>query len=530
MQKQRIQKYNKYVVAEDFILVENYNNIMQLPTFVRAVINTTSKEYLIEKKQSINALAACFLLSGQKSIITRARKSIAGFKLREGALLGCRTTLRRRNLYTIMDKLLIFTLPRLNSGKKKNTKSVLESTNNPLLKESLPDIKNGCILNQDQSKHTTPLAQQERYQLNVNLEHLEKNHNEQIHTRETRNPPKRLHHLAFGIKDFILIPELQEFLPLFQAIRGINLGISFSNPKIKSIPLFTNQLPILKGIGSQYKQTNFDWESSIRTHKQDSLLSLPYKERCLTNLVCSIHNKEKQIPQSTQNPSSGVHNIITKKATPPCPWDEIPPCPWDEIPPCSSDDTPSFSSDDTPCSIWLDTPFCACNKMPSYPWGDTPSCSWERATPCPWDETPSCPWDEILKNTPAYNLVESEKINHLLLLPFVPKHLEKPPLYKKSNKRLSKHTRDLQHYISINQEIEKEFTIFMNTWCTRVNTNISQLIANAPSERLNPALDQIHQTINQSSLTNTFCKFSDTCFTKNHRNTLFLTSFQYPKH
>jgi ribosomal protein L5 len=52
------------VVAEDFILISNYN-IMELPNFLRVVVNTASKEYLDEKKQSTNALAACFLLSGQ---------------------------------------------------------------------------------------------------------------------------------------------------------------------------------------------------------------------------------------------------------------------------------------------------------------------------------------------------------------------------------------------------------------------------------------------------------------------------------
>ena len=121
MQKQRINKYNKYVVAEDLLILSKYNSVMEFPFFLRAVINTSSKEYLIDKKESISALAAGLLLSGQKTISTRARKSIAGFKLREGALIGCRTTLRRKKLYTILDKLLIFVLPRLYSEKINDT-------------------------------------------------------------------------------------------------------------------------------------------------------------------------------------------------------------------------------------------------------------------------------------------------------------------------------------------------------------------------------------------------------------------------
>jgi hypothetical protein len=208
MQEQRIDKYNKYVVAEDFLLVSNYNNIMEFPAFLRVVINTTSKEYLTERKQSINALAACFLLSGQKSPPTRARKSIAGFKLREGALLGCRTTLRKKRLYTIIDKLLVFALPRLYStnGNKVTSR-----------------------LNKKRLRGLTPLSSNRK----------------QSFTFSALKTPRegQIYHFAnlfFGIKDLLLMPELQEFLPLFESVRGINLGISFSNPRIKGTSLLAD--------------------------------------------------------------------------------------------------------------------------------------------------------------------------------------------------------------------------------------------------------------------------------------------------
>lgn len=286
MQEQRIDKYNKYVVAEDFLLVSNYNNIMELPTFLRAVINTTSKEYLTERKQSINALAACFLLSGQKSIPTRARKSIAGFKLREGALLGCRTTLRKKRLYTIIDKLLVFALPRLYSenGNKvtsrRDEKQSFTSSrggNNTLLRllskasevehtftlkrhSNFYSARESSILNQSHSKGTETLSREEGYRLSINLGHVKKNNSKNKEVAKengeqvkqsftstftssfTSRREGQIYHLALGIKDLLLMPELQEFLPLFEPVRGINLGVSFSNPRIKGTSLVANFL------------------------------------------------------------------------------------------------------------------------------------------------------------------------------------------------------------------------------------------------------------------------------------------------
>lgn len=291
MQEQRIDKYNKYVVAEDFLLVSNYNNIMELPTFLRAVVNTTSKEYLTERKQSINALAACFLLSGQKSIPTRARKSIAGFKLREGALLGCRTTLRKKKLYTVIDKLLVFALPRLYSENRNKVTSRRDEKqsftwprkgNNTLLRLSSKGepvkhtftlkrhsnfylARKSFILNQSHSEGIETLSREEGYRLSINLGHVKKNNSKNKVAKENRKQVKlelklrfsyrftssftssftfqregQIDHLALGIKDLLLMPELQEFLPLFEPVRGINLGVSFSNPRIKGTSLVAN--------------------------------------------------------------------------------------------------------------------------------------------------------------------------------------------------------------------------------------------------------------------------------------------------
>ena len=263
MQEQRIYKYSKYVVAEDFLLVTNYNTVMELPLFVRAVINTTSKEYLTDKRQSVKALAACFLLTGQKGLPTRAKKSIASFKLREGALLGCQTTLRKKKLYTIIDKFMIFALPRIYYEREKNT----FLGGDTLLSLSKHSKTDPCTAKGDakaleslhfkgKKEHTVELNHskapgfilpEERSQLGLHLTSLRKTQKTVPYSNsrvEDKNQAFRgqRHHLMFGIKNLPLIPELQEFLPLFDTICGVNLSVSFSNPRIKTtrhVPKFT---------------------------------------------------------------------------------------------------------------------------------------------------------------------------------------------------------------------------------------------------------------------------------------------------
>ena len=253
MQEQRINKYNKYIVAEDFILVTNYNTVMELPLFLRAVIDTTSKEYLTEKRQSIKALAACFLLSGQKGIPTRARKSIASFKLREGALLGCQTTLRKKKLYTIIDKFLVFALPRLYY--EKESEAYLGRTSLlSLSKDSKTDLYwpntagrqrlhgyacTAAPCTQQLCKHPLRLRTQrhgvlgEPVQRERSATQSMADYYKNILEDENKTFKGQKRYIMFGIKNLPLIPELQEFLPLFDSLCGVNLGVSFSNPKIK---------------------------------------------------------------------------------------------------------------------------------------------------------------------------------------------------------------------------------------------------------------------------------------------------------
>ena len=90
-----------------------YSNIMQVPKLEKIVLNIGLGEAINNAKLLDSAAADLALITGQKPVITKARKSIAAFKLREGMPIGCMVTLRREKMYDFLQKLINITLPRV---------------------------------------------------------------------------------------------------------------------------------------------------------------------------------------------------------------------------------------------------------------------------------------------------------------------------------------------------------------------------------------------------------------------------------
>ncbi|HUS89167.1 MAG TPA: 50S ribosomal protein L5 [Desulfosporosinus sp.] len=90
-----------------------YTNVMQIPKVDKIVINMGVGEAVQNSKAIDSAVADLMKLSGQKPVVTRAKKSIAAFKLREGMPIGCKVTLRGQRMYEFMDRLLNVALPRV---------------------------------------------------------------------------------------------------------------------------------------------------------------------------------------------------------------------------------------------------------------------------------------------------------------------------------------------------------------------------------------------------------------------------------
>lgn len=90
-----------------------YANPMQVPRLDKIVINMGIGEGVNDRKKVDAAVGDLAAISGQKPVVTRARKSVATFKLREGMAIGCKVTLRRDRMYEFLDRLVTIALPRL---------------------------------------------------------------------------------------------------------------------------------------------------------------------------------------------------------------------------------------------------------------------------------------------------------------------------------------------------------------------------------------------------------------------------------
>jgi large subunit ribosomal protein L5 len=100
-----------------------YKNPMQIPRLEKIVLNMGVGEGVADRKKVDSAAADLALISGQRPIITRARKSIATFKLREGMAIGAKVTLRGGRMYDFVDRLVTIALPRVKDFRGLNTRS-----------------------------------------------------------------------------------------------------------------------------------------------------------------------------------------------------------------------------------------------------------------------------------------------------------------------------------------------------------------------------------------------------------------------
>lgn len=90
-----------------------YKSVMQVPKIDKIVINIGVGDATTNAKALDDAVAELTMIAGQKPVVTRAKKSIAGFKLREGMPIGCKVTLRGEKMYEFLDKLMNISLPRV---------------------------------------------------------------------------------------------------------------------------------------------------------------------------------------------------------------------------------------------------------------------------------------------------------------------------------------------------------------------------------------------------------------------------------
>jgi large subunit ribosomal protein L5 len=109
----RLQEHYENVVRPALVKEFNYENPMQVPRLSKIVINMGVGEATQDQKKLQAAAADLTAIAGQKPLITKSRKSIANFKLRENLAIGCKVTLRRERMFEFLDRLISVALPRV---------------------------------------------------------------------------------------------------------------------------------------------------------------------------------------------------------------------------------------------------------------------------------------------------------------------------------------------------------------------------------------------------------------------------------
>ena len=109
----RLQEHYDQVVRQELVEKFDYKNSMQVPKLEKIVVNMGVGEAGRESKKIDGAVADLTAITGQKPVVTKAKKSIANFKLREGMTIGCKVTLRGNRMYEFLDRLVNIALPRV---------------------------------------------------------------------------------------------------------------------------------------------------------------------------------------------------------------------------------------------------------------------------------------------------------------------------------------------------------------------------------------------------------------------------------
>jgi large subunit ribosomal protein L5 len=109
----RLQEYYKQTVVPELLAKFGYKSIMEVPRITKITLNMGVGEAVGDKKVLDHAVGDMTKIAGQKPVVTKARKAIAGFKIREGYPIGCMLTLRGNKMYEFLDRLVTIAMPRI---------------------------------------------------------------------------------------------------------------------------------------------------------------------------------------------------------------------------------------------------------------------------------------------------------------------------------------------------------------------------------------------------------------------------------
>lgn len=119
----RLKDYYRETVVKQLQEQFDYKSVMEVPRITKITLNMGVGEALTDKKVLENAVADMERIAGQKAVVTKAKKSVAGFKVREGWPIGCKVTLRSERMYDFLDRLISISIPRIRDFRGLNPKS-----------------------------------------------------------------------------------------------------------------------------------------------------------------------------------------------------------------------------------------------------------------------------------------------------------------------------------------------------------------------------------------------------------------------
>src|SRR3984885_3016573 len=109
----RLNEFYKKEIIPSMMKRFNYSSVMQVPKLLKITLNMGVGEAVGDKKVMNHAVEDMSLIAGQKPVITKAKNSIAGFKIREGWPIGCKVTLRNKRMLEFLDRLVNVAIPRI---------------------------------------------------------------------------------------------------------------------------------------------------------------------------------------------------------------------------------------------------------------------------------------------------------------------------------------------------------------------------------------------------------------------------------
>ena len=119
----RLKDFYKETVVKQLTEQFGYKSVMEVPRIEKITLNMGVGEAVADKKVMENAVGDIEMIAGQKAVVTKAKKSIAGFKIRDGYPVGCKVTLRRERMYEFLDRLVTIAIPRIRDFRGISSKS-----------------------------------------------------------------------------------------------------------------------------------------------------------------------------------------------------------------------------------------------------------------------------------------------------------------------------------------------------------------------------------------------------------------------